>query len=50
MRFTAAFMGRSLTYTYEVREHEPGVRFVMSTDEGPTCTVEGDPGGRRSRR
>jgi uncharacterized membrane protein len=35
MRFTAAFMGRSLTYTYEVREHEPGVRFVMSTDEGP---------------
>jgi hypothetical protein len=36
MRFTAAFMGRSLTYTYEVREHEPGVRFVMSTDEGPT--------------
>jgi uncharacterized membrane protein len=35
LRFTATFMGRSLTYTYEVREHAPGERFVMSTDEGP---------------
>jgi uncharacterized membrane protein len=35
LRFTAAFMGRSLTYTYEVREHEPGQRFVMSTEQGP---------------
>jgi uncharacterized membrane protein len=35
LRFTAAFMGRSLTYTYRVREHAPGERFVMSTDEGP---------------
>jgi hypothetical protein len=35
LRFTAVFMGRSLTYTYEVREHVPGERFVMSTDEGP---------------
>jgi hypothetical protein len=35
VQFTAAFMGRSLTYTYEVREHVPGERFVMSTDEGP---------------
>ena len=33
--FTAGFMGRSLTYTYQVREHAPGERFVMSTDEGP---------------
>jgi hypothetical protein len=35
LRFTAAFMGRSLTYTYQVREQTPGERFVMSTDEGP---------------
>jgi uncharacterized membrane protein len=35
LRFTAAFLGRSLTYTYEVREHVPGERFVMSTQEGP---------------
>ena len=33
--FTARFLGRSLTYTYEVRELEPGRRLVMSTDEGP---------------
>lgn len=35
LRFTAAFMGRSLTYTYQVREHVAGERFVMSTDQGP---------------
>jgi uncharacterized protein YndB with AHSA1/START domain len=33
--FTARFLGRSLTYTYEIRELEPGRRLVMSTDEGP---------------
>jgi uncharacterized membrane protein len=30
-----AFLGRRLEYTYEVREHVPGERFVMSTAEGP---------------
>jgi uncharacterized protein YndB with AHSA1/START domain len=35
MRFTARFMGRRLTYTYEVREFVPGELLVMSTDEGP---------------
>jgi len=35
LRFTAAFMGRSLAYTYEVRQHDPATRFVMSTDSGP---------------
>jgi uncharacterized protein YndB with AHSA1/START domain len=35
MKFTARFMGRRLTYTYEVRELVPGERLVMSTDEGP---------------
>lgn len=35
MRFVARFLGRTLEYTYEVREHDPGRRFVMSTREGP---------------
>ena len=34
-RFVARFLGRTLAYTYEVRQHEPGRRFVMSTAEGP---------------
>ena len=33
--FAAEFLGRRLTYTYEVRELAPGSRFVMSTAEGP---------------
>src|SRR6266536_2468575 len=33
--FEARFLGRSLAYTYEVRELEPGARLVMSTDQGP---------------
>jgi Polyketide cyclase / dehydrase and lipid transport len=33
--FVAEFLGRRLAYTYEVREHVPGERFVMSTAEGP---------------
>jgi uncharacterized membrane protein len=33
--FVAKFLGRRLEYTYEVREHVPGERFVMSTAEGP---------------
>ena len=35
MRFRAQFLGRTLEYTYEVRESEPGRRFVMATAEGP---------------
>jgi polyketide cyclase/dehydrase/lipid transport protein len=31
----ARFLGRRLAYTYEVTEHAPGERFVMSTAEGP---------------
>jgi ligand-binding SRPBCC domain-containing protein len=50
IRFTARFLGRSLEYTYEVREVDPGSRFVMSTHEGPfpmetTYTWEDAPGG-----
>jgi hypothetical protein len=33
--FVAGFMGRRLAYTYEVRDYEPGSRFVMSTADGP---------------
>ena len=35
LAFVAKFLGRRLTYTYEVRELVPGERLVMSTDEGP---------------
>ena len=35
LAFVASFLGSKLTYTYEVREHEPGERFVMSTADGP---------------
>ena len=35
MKFTARFMRRHLTYTYEVRELVSGKRLVMSTAEGP---------------
>ena len=35
LRFVARFLGRRLTYTYEVEAYVPGERFVMSTAEGP---------------
>jgi uncharacterized membrane protein len=50
--FAARFLGRRLAYTYEVREHVPGERFVMSTAQGPfpmetTYTWEDSGGGTR---
>ena len=50
LRFVARFLGRRLEYTYEVREHVPGERFVMRTAEGPfpmetTYTWADEPGG-----
>ncbi|HYH89528.1 MAG TPA: SRPBCC family protein [Solirubrobacteraceae bacterium] len=33
--FVAEFLGRRLTYNYEVTELVPGERFVMRTAEGP---------------
>jgi hypothetical protein len=33
--FVAEFLGRVLSYTYEVKEMIPNERFVMATSEGP---------------
>jgi hypothetical protein len=35
LAFVAHFLGRRLSYTYEVVEHVPGERFVMQTAQGP---------------
>lgn len=35
VRFTASFMGRNITYTYDVREFVPLERLTMNTDQGP---------------
>jgi hypothetical protein len=35
LAFVAKFLGRRLSYTYEVRELVPGERLVMSTADGP---------------
>jgi uncharacterized protein YndB with AHSA1/START domain len=50
--FVARFLGRTLAYTYEVRELVAGEKLVMATAEGPfpmetTYTWEDVPGGTR---
>jgi uncharacterized membrane protein len=50
VEFVATFLGRRLTYTYEIVEHAPGERFVMRTADGPfpmetTYTWQDAPGG-----
>ncbi|RPF26104.1 SRPBCC family protein [Georgenia muralis] len=54
MDFVATFLGRRLSYTYEVVGLEPGRRLVMRTADGPfpmetTYTWEPVPGGTRMR-
>jgi ligand-binding SRPBCC domain-containing protein len=51
--FVAQFLGRRLAYVYEVKAHEPGRRFVMSTREGPfpmETTYSWEDGGGDSTR
>jgi uncharacterized protein YndB with AHSA1/START domain len=36
MRFVARFLGRTMRYTYEIAEYEPGMLLVMRTTEGPS--------------
>jgi uncharacterized protein YndB with AHSA1/START domain len=48
--FVARFLGRTIAYTYEVRELVPGERLVMSTAQGPfametTYSWRDEPGG-----
>jgi uncharacterized protein YndB with AHSA1/START domain len=48
--FVARFLGRTIAYTYEVRELVPGERLVMSTSQGPfametTYVWRDEPGG-----
>ena len=55
LRFRAQFLGRTLEYTYEVRELEPGRRFVMATAQGPfpmetTYTWDDAPDGATNMR
>jgi hypothetical protein len=50
LAFVARFLGRTLAYTYEVRELTPGERLVQRTSEGPfpmetTYTWEDTPDG-----
>lgn len=35
VEFVARFLGRRLVYTYEIVEHQPARRLVMTTAEGP---------------
>ena len=35
LAFVARFLGRTLSYTYEVTDFIPGERLVMATAEGP---------------
>lgn len=50
--FTAKFLGRELSYTYEFVEYVPGEKLVMRTAQGPfpmqtTYTWADDDGGTR---
>jgi uncharacterized protein YndB with AHSA1/START domain len=49
--FIARFLGRQLSYTYEITAYEPGRRLVMRTSEGPfpmETTYTWEPHGQHS--
>ena len=51
--FVAQFLGKRLDYIYQVRELDPGKRFVMGTHEGPfpmETTYEWDDAGEGATR
>jgi uncharacterized membrane protein len=53
LAFVAEFLGRRLSYTYEVEEIAPNRRFVMRTAEGPfpmETTYEWEPAGSGQTR
>jgi uncharacterized membrane protein len=53
VRFRARFLGRTLEYTYEVLELDPGRRFLMATAQGPfpmETTYTWDDAGRGATR
>lgn len=51
--FSARFLGRTLAYTYQIVEHDPGRRLVMRTSDGPfpmeTAYAWEDAGAGRTR-
>jgi uncharacterized membrane protein len=51
--FVAQFLGRTISYTYEVKEFVPNERLVMATSEGPsameTTSSWSDASGARTR-
>jgi hypothetical protein len=53
MAFVAQFLGRRLSYTYEVTELEPGRKMVMRTAQGPfpmETTYTWEPAGPEATR
>lgn len=53
LAFAAQFLGRRLTYTYEVTDFIPGSRLVMATAEGPfpmQTTYSWEPAGATGTR
>ena len=53
--FVAQFLGRTIAYTYDIKEYVPHERLVMATSEGPfametTYSFSDSPGGGTSMR